>query len=62
MTVKTSELKTIGASSIEQMLQGVVPGLSVVNTSAAPGAALRFVFAVRRPSPVMQTRYGYWMA
>ena len=39
VTVKTSELKTIGASSIEQMLQGVVPGLSVVNTSAAPGAA-----------------------
>lgn len=39
VTVKTSELKTIGASSIEQMLQGVVPGLSVVNSSAAPGAA-----------------------
>ena len=39
VTVKTSDLKTIGASSIEQMLQGVVPGLSVVNTSAAPGAA-----------------------
>ena len=39
VTVKTSELKTIGASSIEQMLQGVVPGLSVVNTSARPGAA-----------------------
>ena len=39
VTVKTSELQTIGASSIEQMLQGVVPGLSVVNTSAAPGAA-----------------------
>ncbi|HAH73946.1 MAG TPA: SusC/RagA family TonB-linked outer membrane protein, partial [Butyricimonas virosa] len=39
VTVKTSELQTIGASSIEQMLQGVVPGLSVVNTSASPGAA-----------------------
>ncbi len=39
VTVKTSDLKTIGASSIEQMLQGVVPGLSVVNTSAGPGAA-----------------------
>lgn len=39
VTVKTSELKTIGASSIEQMLQGVVPGLSIVNTSASPGAA-----------------------
>ena len=39
VTVKTSDLKTIGASSIEQMLQGVVPGLSIVNTSAAPGAA-----------------------
>ena len=39
VTVKTSELQTIGASSIEQMLQGVVPGLSVINTSASPGAA-----------------------
>lgn len=39
VTVKTSELKTIGSSSIEQMLQGVVPGLSVINTSASPGAA-----------------------
>ena len=39
VTVKTSEFQTIGASSIEQMLQGVVPGLSVVNTSASPGAA-----------------------
>lgn len=39
VTVKTSELKTIGASSIEQMLQGVVPGLSIINTSAGPGAA-----------------------
>lgn len=39
VTVKTSELQTIGTSSIEQMLQGVVPGLSVVNTSASPGAA-----------------------
>lgn len=39
VTVKTSDLKTIGASSIEQMLQGIVPGLSVVNTSAGPGAA-----------------------
>lgn len=39
VTVKTSDLKTIGASSIEQMLQGAVPGLSVVNTSASPGAA-----------------------
>lgn len=38
VTVKTSDLKTIGASSVEQMLQGQVAGLSVVNTSAGPGA------------------------
>ena len=29
----------VGASSIEDMLQGQLAGLSVVNTSAAPGAA-----------------------
>ena len=36
--IKTDDLKTIGATSIEQMLQGQLPGLSVVNTSAGPGA------------------------
>ena len=38
-TVKTEDLKTIGATSIEQMLQGQLSGLSVVNTSAGPGAS-----------------------
>lgn len=36
--IKADDLKTIGATSIEQMLQGQLPGLSVVNTSAGPGA------------------------
>lgn len=37
-TVKTEDLNMIGASSIDQMLQGQVAGLSVVNMSAGPGA------------------------
>lgn len=40
-TVKTEDLNTIGAASIEDMLQGELAGVSVVNTSAAPGAAPR---------------------
>lgn len=38
-TVKAEDLNVIGASSIEDMLQGQLAGLSVVNTSAGPGAA-----------------------
>ena len=38
-TIKTEDLNMVGASSIEDMLQGQLAGLSVVNTSAAPGAA-----------------------
>lgn len=38
-SVKTEDLNMIGATSIEQMLQGQLAGLSVINTSAAPGAA-----------------------
>ncbi len=38
-TVKTEDLNVIGATSIEDMLQGELPGVSVINTSAAPGAA-----------------------
>lgn len=38
-TIKTEELNMIGATSIDQMLQGQLAGLSVVNTSAGPGAA-----------------------
>lgn len=38
-TVNTKDLNIIGASSIDQMLQGQIAGLSVVNTSASPGAA-----------------------
>lgn len=37
-TIKTENLNIIGASSIDQMLQGQVAGLSVVNMSAGPGA------------------------
>lgn len=38
-SVKTEDLNMIGATSIEQMLQGQLAGLSVINISAAPGAA-----------------------
>ena len=38
-TIKTDELNMIGSSSIEDMLQGQLAGLSVVNTSTAPGSA-----------------------
>lgn len=38
-TIKTEDLNIIGATSIDQMLQGQLAGLSVVNTSAGPGAA-----------------------
>ena len=34
-TIKTEDLNMVGASSIEDMLQGQLAGLSVVNTSAA---------------------------
>ena len=38
-SVKTEDLNMIGATSIEQMLQGQLAGLSAINISAAPGAA-----------------------
>ncbi len=41
VTINTEKLPSIGSSSIETMLQGHAEGLSVINTSAAPGAAPR---------------------
>ena len=38
-TIKTEDLNMVGASSIEDMLQGQLAGLSVVNTSAAAAHA-----------------------
>ena len=37
--IKTEDLHQIGATSIEQMLQGQLAGLSIVNTSTGAGAA-----------------------
>ena len=38
-TLKTEDIHMVGSASIEQMLQGQLPGLFVVNTSAGPGAS-----------------------
>lgn len=44
--VKTDDIYMAGAASIDQMLQGQVPGLMVMNTSGEPSATLKFVFEV----------------
>ncbi|MDN3663852.1 SusC/RagA family TonB-linked outer membrane protein [Algibacter miyuki] len=39
--IKTSEIDVVGSSSIENMIQGQIAGVSVVNSSAEPGTAAR---------------------
>ena len=39
--IKTREIDAIGSNSIENMIQGQIAGVSVVNSSASPGAASR---------------------
>ena len=57
--VKSDELKVIGASSVEDMLQGQLPGLSVVNSSAGPGAVPRV--RVRGTATIMGTAEPLWV-
>ncbi len=57
--VKAENIAQLGALSIEQSLQGQIAGLSVINTSASPGAAPKI--RVRGTSTLLGTGEPLWV-
>lgn len=59
VTIKAEELKESGAISIDNMLQGKISGLAVMNSSATPGAAPKI--RVRGSSSITGNREPVWV-
>ncbi len=59
VTLKSEELKESGAISIDNMLQGKISGLAVMNSSATPGAAPKI--RVRGSSSITGNREPVWV-
>lgn len=58
-TIKAEDLDKIGALTIDQMLEGKVPGLMIMNISAQPGAATKM--RVRAGATFTGTREPLWV-
>ncbi|MBN1989891.1 MAG: SusC/RagA family TonB-linked outer membrane protein [Bacteroidales bacterium] len=59
VTLKADELKEVGAVSLDNMLQGKVTGLAVMNNSSTPGAAPKI--RVRGSSSITGNREPVWV-
>lgn len=57
--VKADDIQIAGESTIDQMLQGVVPGMSVVNTSGKVGSSPRI--RIRGTSTILGNQEPLWV-
>lgn len=58
-TVKTEDIYMAGAPSIDQMLQGQIPGLMVMNTSGEPSATPKI--RIRGTSTINGNKAPVWL-